>query len=86
MQGGVACGGSATAPNGDVVVSFDFAETSHGFVAGFAEYREGADTSGNVSEYRPLAPPLDSTKNGLFISAGNGSDDLFMFYKGRVSG
>jgi hypothetical protein len=38
------------------------------------------------SGYLPLPPPLDAMGSALFISGNNHSDDLFMFYKGKVGG
>jgi len=39
-----------------------------------------------VAEYQPLPSPLDQTRSGLLIAGTNHSDDLFMFWKRRVSG
>lgn len=67
-------------------LQFDFAQGNHGFVAGFADYPVGEETFYELeSELRPLPSNLGQATS-LFISGNNHSDDLFMFYKRRISG
>ena len=65
---------------------FDFAQGNQGFVAGFTDYPVGEETFYELqSELRPRPPNLGQATS-LFISGNNHSDDLFMFYKRRISG
>jgi len=64
---------------------FDFAQGTHGWVAGFADYPPADEAIyGLESDYRPLPEPLDTAKDALYISGINRSDDLFMYYKGQA--
>ena len=66
--------------------AFDFNRGDQGFVAGFADYPPGdAEIYELTSDHRTLPPPLES-QSGLFLSGVNRSDDLFMFFKGPMSG
>jgi len=66
---------------------FDFAQSDHGFSAGFADYPPNADyglyQTTNAWTDRPSG--LGEGKS-LFISGINRSDDLFMFWKKKISG
>ena len=80
------CSGSPTAP-GSMVAAFDFSSSAHGFVAGFADFPPAQVASYALqSGHLPLPPGVATSGLGLFISGINRSDDLFMFYKGRISG
>jgi len=64
---------------------FDFAQGTHGWVAGFADYPPANEGIYFLeSDYRPLPEPLDTSRNALYISGVNRSDDLFMYYKGQA--
>jgi hypothetical protein len=66
---------------------FDFANERHGWQSGFADYPVGQeDAMGLESAHAPLPAGLDRTGRGLFIAGTNHSDDLFMFWKSRVTG
>lgn len=65
----------------------DFTLGTKGFTAGFSDYPVGQERFFELEDdYRPLPPPLESLGSALFISGNNHSDDLFMFYKGRIGG
>jgi hypothetical protein len=84
---GACSGATPTGPGGSNAFSFDFATASQQWQAGFADYPSGAESFMELTaDYRPLPSPLGPSKSALFISGSNHSDDLFMFYKGRVSG
>jgi hypothetical protein len=69
------------------VFDFDFSADCAGWVPGFADYPPGQDAFYHlVAGVRALPAPLDTTKKGLFISGDNHSDDLFMYFKHRVTG
>jgi len=82
-----ACAGSPSAPLDVKTASFDFARSTEGWVAGFADYPFGWEGQMElVADHRSLPAPLDPTRGGLFIAGSNHSDDLFMFWKRRVDG
>jgi hypothetical protein len=67
---------------------FDFAVSDHGFVAGFADYpSRDFDPAlyGMVSDRRARPANLGGAP-ALFIGGSNRSDDLFMFWKKRITG
>jgi hypothetical protein len=67
---------------------FDFSSSDHGFVAGFADYpSRDFDPAlyGMVSDHRALPANLGGAP-ALFIGGSNRSDDLFMFWKKRITG
>ena len=67
-------------------IKLDFDAGTQGFVADFADYPPAdSDIYQLTSGRRSLPPPLAS-ESGLYISGVNRSDDLFMFFKGRVGG
>ena len=77
----------ACSSNDPQTIRIDFSQGTQGFVGGFADYPVGEDALFElVTDYRPLPPPLDTSQNALFISGNNHSDDLWMYYKGRVAG
>ena len=66
--------------------SFGFHRGAQGFVADFADYPPVANEGYELtSDFRPLPSPLEP-RSALFISGVNHSDDLFMFFKGRIGG
>ena len=82
----IACSGLPTGPSDALTFSFDFNRGPQGFIAGFADYPpDHADSYELTSGYRALPPPLEA-QSALFLSGVNRSDDLFMFFKGRVDG
>ncbi len=80
------CSGNPSAPTDTLTFTVDFDRGQQGFVAGFADYPPADAASYELTaDHRALPPPLDS-RSGLFISGVNRSDDLFMFFKGPISG
>jgi len=68
-------------------LEFDFAQSDHGFVAGFADYPQDGDPSQYQFTNSWLARPAYlGGASALFISGVNRSDDLFMFWKKRITG
>ena len=66
--------------------NFDFHRGAQGFVADFADYPPSRKEDFELtSDHRPLPSPLQP-RSALFISGVNHSDDLFMFFKGRIGG
>ena len=67
--------------------TFEWTGDDSGWVAGFADYPKGVEVEWNfVSGRRPLPAPLSSPHLALYIAGDNRSDDLFMFWKRRVTG
>jgi len=63
---------------------FDFARGPQGWEPGFADYPPAEEETYRLTaDYRPLPPPLDTSRSALFISGVNRSDDLFMYYRWR---
>jgi hypothetical protein len=89
VPGIAGCNRSTTGPSGPggaVTFSFEFAKGAQNWQAGFAEYRAGQESFMKLTaDYRSLPESLGSG-SALFISGWNYSDDLFMFYKRRVTG
>ena len=68
-------------------LDFDFAQSDHGFSAGFADYPQNADSSQYQFTNSWQARPTNlGGSSALFISGINRSDDLFMFWKKRITG
>ena len=68
-------------------LDFDFAQSDHGFLAGFADYPQNADSSQYQLTNSWQARPTNlGGSSALFISGINRSDDLFMFWKKRITG
>lgn len=77
------CGGGSSGEE----VLIDFTLGPQGWIAGFSDYPVGQERSFELDAgYRPLPAPLDAMGSALFISGNNHSDDLFMFYKGKIGG
>jgi hypothetical protein len=67
---------------------FDFAVSDHGFVAGFADYPSrdfNPALYDFVDDWRARPANLGGAP-ALFIGGSNRSDDLFMFWKKRITG
>lgn len=80
------CNGASNGSNNQRLV-FDFASGPQNWAGGFADYPANNSAIFELTtDYRPLPTPLDSAKSALFISGINRSDDLWMFYKRRVTG
>jgi cyclophilin family peptidyl-prolyl cis-trans isomerase len=74
-------------PASTVAVSYDFASSDHGFVAGFADLPADFDPAiyELQSGHRELPGNLGAGK-ALFISGANRSDDLWMYWKKKITG
>jgi hypothetical protein len=68
-------------------LEFDFAQSDHGFLAGFADYlqNEGPSFYQLTNSWQARPANLGGS-SALFISGFNHSDDLFMFWKKRITG
>lgn len=85
----VACSSDDAPPEGVPALSvyFDFTQGAQDWIAGFADYGPGQEEDYELTaEYRSLPPELGAERSALFISGNNYSDDLFMYYKGRIDG
>jgi len=68
-------------------LEFDFAQSDYGFVAGFADYPQNYDPSQYQLTNSWQARPANlGGASALFISGVNRSDDLFMYWKKRLTG
>jgi hypothetical protein len=80
--------GRATSPSaGEVRLVYDFAESTHGFVADFVDLPK--DASPGLYDLRSGHSPRPTNLGGapaLMISGSNRSDDLFMYWTRRVTG
>jgi len=74
-------------PAGTVVREFDFSSGDQGFTSDFADLPAGYDPEfyNLVADHRNLPAELGVGK-GLFISGINHSDDLWMFWKKKLTG
>ena len=74
-------------PAGTVVREFDFSSGDQGFAWGFSDLPVGYEPEfyNLVADHRNLPAELGVGK-GLFISGINHSDDLWMFWKKKLSG
>ena len=74
-------------PTGTVVREFDFSSGDQGFTSGFADLPADYDPEfyNLVAHHRNLPAELGVGK-GLFISGINHSDDLWMFWKKKLTG
>jgi cyclophilin family peptidyl-prolyl cis-trans isomerase len=70
-----------------LLADFDFADSNQGFVGGFADLPADFDPAlyQLVADHRALPSELGSGK-GLFLSGFNSSDDLWMFWKKKITG
>ena len=67
-------------------LEFDFAQSDHGFVAGFADYLQNPDTDYQLTSSWQASPSNLGGASALFISGFNHSDDLFMYWKKKLTG
>ena len=67
-------------------LEFDFAQSDHGFVAGFADYPQNPDTDYQLTNSWQARPSNLGGASALFISGVNHSDDLFMYWKKQLTG
>ncbi|QOI96873.1 MAG: hypothetical protein HRU69_04915 [Flammeovirgaceae bacterium] len=70
-------------------LSYDFAQTDHGWTGDFADYPEGDSVTYElVFKHDTLPTNLNNngTLKALMISGNNLSDDLFMFIKKKIAG
>jgi hypothetical protein len=82
-----ACDGNVAGPGDAVTAAFDFTASDHGWTAGFADYPpDWAARMELASGYETLPAGIGRSGKGLFSGGTNHSDDLFMFWKGRVQG
>jgi len=74
-------------PAGTVVREFDFSSDDQGFASGFADLPASYDPAlyNLVADHRDLPAEIGGGK-GLFISGLNRSDDLWMFWKKKLTG
>jgi cyclophilin family peptidyl-prolyl cis-trans isomerase len=74
-------------PAGTVLREFDFSSGDQGFVSGFADLPASYDPAlyNLVADHRNLPAELGGGE-GLFISGVNRSDDLWMFWKKKLTG
>jgi cyclophilin family peptidyl-prolyl cis-trans isomerase len=72
---------------GTQVFPFDFTASDEGFAAGFADYPPNDDpTQYKLQSSRTNLPANLGGKPALFISGVNRSDDLWMYWKRKVTG
>lgn len=67
-------------------LEFDFAQSDHGFVAGFADYPQNDASIYELTNSWQARPAYLGGAPALFISGINRSADLFMFWKKRITG
>lgn len=68
-------------------LNFDFAKSDHGFIPGFADYPADHDPDiYNMTSDWLARPDNLGGEPALFISGMNRSDDLWMYWKKRISG
>ena len=67
-------------------LEFDFAQSDHGFLAGFADYIQNGLSDYQLTNSWQARPTNLGGSSALFISGFNHSDDLFMFWKKRITG
>ncbi len=74
-------------PAGTVLREFDFSGGDQGFASGFADLPASYDAAlyNLVADHRNLPAEIRGGK-GLFISGSNRSDDLWMFWKKKITG
>jgi hypothetical protein len=70
-------------------ISYDFSQTDNGWTGDFADYPAGDSLNFELFYKHDTLPTnlnLNATKKALHLAGRNGSDDLFMFVKKRVTG
>ena len=79
--------GTSSDSDGTSTFTFNFADGTVNWTAGFADYPVGNENFYNLNFTRsPLPLPLDENRFGLRLSGDNRSDDLFMFIKRKIDG
>lgn len=75
-------------PNAAQYGEFTFEQTDGGWTGGLAEYSKDTDTASIEFKFKRSALPaaIDTTRHGMMIQSHNRSDDMFMFFKRRVTG
>lgn len=84
-----ACGKSDETPLLILSATYDFNESEHGWVHGFADYPAGPDDSTLFElKYAYTDQPAGNmfTKKSVMLSGKNFSQDLFMYLKKRITG
>lgn len=70
---------------GDVIYDFDFQTQPLGWTAGFSDYPAAIEAEMElVADHRLM--PIGEATRGLYSAGTNHSDDLFMFWKRRITG
>lgn len=88
MVGLIVLLGACSLPDQEITVfsvSYFFNDSDEGWTGDFADYPEGDSVAYELIFKRDTIPG-DTTKKGMLISGNNGSDDLFMFLKKKISG
>jgi hypothetical protein len=70
-------------------ISYDFTESDNGWTGDFADYPEGDSLNYKLFYKHDTLPTnlnAGATKKALHLAGMNGSDDLFMFVKKKVTG
>ena len=77
----------AKLPAGSVSLTYDFAESDHDFNAGFADLpQDYVPEQYDLFSARQALPANLGSGQALFISGTNRSDDLWMYWKKKVTG
>ncbi len=82
------CDGTTLEPPPDpVTFDLDFTAESHGWEAGFSDFRpQDEEQMELASGHEPLPADVEEEGIGLFVGATNRSDDVFMYWTGQVDG
>lgn len=82
------CDGTTLEPDPDpVTFDLEFTAESHGWEAGFSDFRPQDEAQMELaSGHEPLPSEVEEEGLGLFVGATNRSDDVFMYWTGRVDG
>lgn len=79
------CGGDRVDFSAPLERVVDFQQGDQGVSTGFADYPAGEEDFYELEAGWEAVPGLDGV-NGLYLSGNNHSDDLFMYFAGRLSG
>ncbi len=67
------------------MVDLDFTAESHGWESGFSDFRVGDEENMELAAgHEGLPEPLSDRGYGLHVGATNRSDDIFMYWTGRI--
>ncbi|MDX2152244.1 MAG: hypothetical protein SFV54_16015 [Bryobacteraceae bacterium] len=72
---------AAAALADDLVLKFDFASGSQGWLPGFTDYHLDVAELERLAEVRRLPEEIGGNRRGYYLQGMNRSDDLFMFLK-----